>query len=273
ASPRMVLLDEPSMGLAPLPGAPREVVRLLAMGAVAGGLAHDFNNLLLAVLGFSGLAKAVLRAGGDTQRLLSYLDEIEIAGQRAQLLVRQLSALARAGAPRLDPGACAAVADEVVAAFATFAEVVTLSVEIDDDLPAFAIDRSHLLRVWGNLCRNACEAIDGGGTVLLSARRSVAGEAAVCAACGSGFSGDFVRLAVSDDGHGIPAAIRERVFEPFFSSGSRRSGLGLGLTAVDALVHLYGGHLQIVDRPAGGTEIAAFVPLASEEVAAAGEQR
>ena len=253
-----------------LPGAPREIERLLALGAVAGGLAHDFNNVLLAIQGFAGLAKVILQAGGGNERVLSYLDEIGIAGERAQFLVQQLSALARGRPLRLDAGACQAVADEVVAACtANFGAALTFSIDVDERLPALAIDRSHLHRVWFNLARNACEATQHTGKVLLSARRPGLVEAAVCASCRATFAGDFVRLAVSDEGLGIAAAIRDRVCEPFFSN-NRRSGLGLGLTAVHALVHLSGGHLQIVDRPGGGTEVVVFLPLADEDAAGAG---
>jgi len=249
-----------------LPGDAREIARLLALGAVAGGVAHDFNNLLLAMQGFAGLAKMVLQSAGGNERVRSYLDEIGLAGQRAQLLVQQLSLLARARRPRLETGACPVVAGEVVAACAaTFAEGLTLSVDVEDGLPAIAIDRSHLHRLWFNLVRNGCEAMDGAGTVLLSARRSRLAAGGICCACRATFAGDFVRVAVSDEGHGIAAAIRDRVFEPFFSSGRHRSGIGLGLTAVHALVHLAGGHLQIVDRPGGGTEMAVFLPLAGDE--------
>lgn len=243
------------------------------MGALAGGLAHDFNNVLLAIQGFSGLAKIVLQAGGGNERVLSYIDEIGIAGERAQVLVQQLSALARARPPRLNAGACPAVAGEIVAACAaTFADAVTVSVDVDDGLPALAIDRSHLHRLWFNLVRNACEAMEHAGTVRLSAHRSGLVEGELCASCRGTFAGDFVRLAVSDEGHGIAAAIRKRVFEPFFSSGRHRLGLGLGLTAVHSLVHLSGGHLQIVDRPGGGTEMVVFLPLAAEEVAGPGDR-
>jgi len=256
----------------PLPGAPREIERLLAMGAVAGGLAHEFNNLLLVMQGFAGLARALLQAGGDNERVLSYLDEVGIAGQRAQVLVQQLSTLVCARPPRLEADAFAAVCGEVVAACAaTFAEQVTLSVDIEDQLPALSVDRSHLHRLWFNLVRNACEAMNGAGAVLLAARRSGCVEGKTCASCRQVFAGDFVRLAVSDRGHGIAAALRERVFEPFFSGGRQRSGLGL--TAVHSLVHLYGGHLQIIDRPGGGTEMVVFLPLPAAGVAGMGDGR
>lgn len=255
------------------PAPPRESERLLAMGAVAAGLAHDFNNLLLAIQGFSGLAKALLRAGGETERVLSYVDEIETAGQRAQLLVRQVAALAREGEPWLDAAACVGVGREVAAAFAgSVADTVAIVVAIDDELPPIAVDRSHLHRIWANLCRNACQAMGDAGTVVLSARRAGVVEGERCAACHSGFGGDFVRLAVSDEGHGIAGAIRDRIFEPFFSCDQRGSRLGLGLTAVAALVHHYGGHMQVVDRAAGGTEVAAFLPSSGERPAATADR-
>jgi signal transduction histidine kinase len=77
---------------------------------MAGGVAHDFNNILVAILGFSGLGKTVLRATGGAERLVSYFEEIEAAGERARALVQQLLVFSRGGALKLAVVSVAAVA-------------------------------------------------------------------------------------------------------------------------------------------------------------------
>jgi C4-dicarboxylate-specific signal transduction histidine kinase len=73
------------------------VARMEVLGVMAGGVAHDFNNILVAILGFSGLGKTVLRATGGAERVVSYFEEIETAGERARALVQQLLVFSRGG--------------------------------------------------------------------------------------------------------------------------------------------------------------------------------
>lgn len=246
----------------------QRVERVLAMGAVAAGVAHDFNNLLVSILGFAALGRSVPAVDDSIQRLRAYFGEIEQAGQRAHALVQQLTALAREVPDRAGRLPLAALVKEVVGdQAASFAAGVRLSIEIGDDVPAPAIARAHVQRILVNLCRNAREATIGPGSVVFSAKfvRPEPGE--TCASCRQAIAGDFVRLSVRDPGPGIAVAIRERVFEPFFTTRRATGAIGLGLTAVHGLAHLNGGHVQIVSPPEQGCELAVFLPVGREAAA------
>jgi PAS domain S-box-containing protein len=237
------------------------VARMDVLGVMAGGVAHDFNNILVAILGFSGLGKTVLRATGGAERLVSYFEEIEAAGERARALVQQLLVFSRGGALKLAVVSVAAVAGEVLALLApSLPNSVTLGTDIDDDLPLLDVDRSHLHRLLVNLCLNARDAMEGPGAVVISARLVCQQTAAVCASCHGEFSGEFLRLSVSDQGRGIPEAIRDRIFEPFFTTREVGAGSGMGLAVVHGLTHLYEGHLQVFSVPEQGSEMVILLP-------------
>jgi signal transduction histidine kinase len=237
------------------------------LGVMAGGVAHDFNNILVAILGFSGLGKTVLRSTGGSPRVVSYFEEIETAGERAKGLVQQLLAFSRAGALKLSVVSVAEVADEVIRLLApSFPAEVSLSAVVSEALPALDIDHAHLHRLLLNLCLNARDAIDGPGAVTISARLVHLDTAAICASCHAEFAGEFLRLAVSDDGCGIPKVIRPRIFEPFFTTREVGSGSGMGLAVVHGLVHLYEGHVQVVHQPRG-SEMVILLPRSSWHVA------
>jgi PAS domain S-box-containing protein len=248
------------------------VARMDVLGVMAGGVAHDFNNILVAILGFSGLGKSVLRATGGAERLLSYFEEIEAAGERARALVQQLLAFSRAGALKLAVVSVAAVAGEVVGLIAPCLPTsLTLSTDIDDDLPLLDVDPAHLHRLLLNLCLNARDAMEGPGAVVISARLVCLEAAAVCASCHGEFSGEFLRLSVSDQGRGFPEAIRDRIFEPFFTTREVGAGSGMGLAVVHGLTHLYQGHLQVFSAPDQGSEVAILLPRSMWHLDAAAE--
>lgn len=240
----------------------RRVERVLAMGAVAAGVAHDFNNLLVSILGFAALGRSVPAADDSTQRLRSYFAEIEQAGLRGHALVQQLTALVAEKPDRDSPSTLCALVTQVVADHAASLAVgVHVSIEIDDDLPALTIARTHVQRIVVNLCRNARDAMTGPGSVVFSARRVRLAAGETCSSCRQAIAGDFVCLSVRDQGPGIPAAIRQRVFEPFFTTRQAMGRMGLGLTAVHGLAHLNGGHVRIISPPDQGSELAVFLPV------------
>lgn len=249
------------------------VARMEILGAMAAGIAHDFNNILVAILGFSGLGRAVVRAAGGSERMALYFEEIETAGERARELVQQLLVFSRGGTLHVS---VVSVADEVRAVVdllaSSFPAGVTLSMDIDDDLPALDIDRSHLHRILVNLCLNARNAVDGPGEVRISAHRVDVDPAEVCASCHAEFAGEFVRIAVSDEGCGIPQAIHDRIFEPFFTTREPGMGAGMGLAVVHGLVHLYQGHVQMRSVPGQGSTLAILWPRSLWHAEAASEE-
>ena len=112
-----------------------------------------------------------------------------------------------------------------------------------------------------NLCINARDALDGQGHIDVRVQKRHL-HAASCASCGKPFAGTFVELSVSDDGPGIPVAVRERMFEPFFSTKLPGKGTGMGLATVHRVVHEHRGHV-LVDTEAGrGTRFGILLPEA-----------
>ncbi|WP_324590727.1 ATP-binding protein [Accumulibacter sp.] len=259
ALPRTENDEQPGAAAAPLQ---QRLDRLLTMGAVSAGVVHEFNNLLVSIIGFATLGRSLPASDDALPRLRSYFGEIEAAGQGARALVEQLARLAREAPGQGDLLSLALLARELVEQLAdSFAPGVSVAIVIDDDLPPLAIPRVHAHRILSNLCRNARDAMRSPGSVILSARvvRSARGE--TCTSCRQAIAGDFVRLAVRDQGPGIALALHERVFEPFFTTRREIGAIGLGLTAVHGLAHLHGGHVQLVSPAAGGCELAVFLPI------------
>ncbi|MER2544984.1 MAG: ATP-binding protein [Candidatus Accumulibacter phosphatis] len=247
--------------------------RMEILGAMAAGVAHDFNNILVAILGFSGLGRTVVRAAGGSERMASYFEEIETAGERARALVQQLLVFSRGGTLHVS---VVAVADEARALAtllaSSFPAGVTLSMRIDEALPDLDIDPAHLHRILVNLCQNARNAIDGPGEVRISAQRVGIDPVGICASCHAEFAGEFVRIAVSDEGCGIPQDIHDRIFEPFFTTREPGMGSGMGLAVVHGLVHLYQGHVQMQSVPGQGSTLAILLPRSMWHAAAAGKE-
>jgi PAS domain S-box-containing protein len=238
-----------------------KVERMEVLGAMAGGVAHDFNNILVAILGFSGLGKAVSEASGASPKIASYFDEIETAGLRARMLVKQLLEFSRGGSLTLAINDLASVARASSnLARTSLPDGVTLEVAVEDGLTPIMIDTTHLFRLLDNLLANARDAMDGPGILRLDIRRADVDEPLICDSCHDEFSGRFVLITVADEGRGIPEHVRARVFEPFFTTKELAEGTGMGLAVVHGVVHNYGGHVRAVARPERGTEFRVYLP-------------
>jgi signal transduction histidine kinase len=158
--------------------------------------------------------------------VVSYFEEIETAGERAKGLVQQLLAFSRAGVLKLSVVPVAEVAERSGPAARPVVSRQRSACRrcVSEALPALEIDPAHLHRLLVNLCLNARDAIDGPGAVSISARLVHLDAAAICASCHAEFAGEFLRLAVSDDGCGIPQAIRPTHLRAFLHDA--RSGFG-----------------------------------------------
>src|SRR5437763_5494411 len=138
----------------------------------------------------------------------------------------------------------------------------TLELEMAiDEVPTVAADAVQLEQVLLNLCINARDALNGVGTVNVAVRPVFAVDM-VCASCGKRVAGDFVELAVRDNGPGIPREVLERIFEPFYSTKAVGKGSGMGLAVVHGIVHEPGGHVIVDTFVGGGTTFRILLPHA-----------
>jgi two-component system cell cycle sensor histidine kinase/response regulator CckA len=235
----------------------RQSDRLEAIGQLAGGVAHDFNNVLLVIRGYSSVLRTTL---SDPQQIAD-VDEIANAADRATQLTRQLLAFGRRQV--LEPHMLNL--DDVVLGMQkllrrTMPADIEIDVELAEGVTPVVADPAQLEAVIVNLAFNARDAlIDGGGAITF-----VVDETNVSGA-EPGIDpplapGRYVRLAVADDGPGIPDDVLPHVFEPFFTTKEAGLGTGLGLASVYGIVAQSGGGVEVGTSEAGGAQFTIYLP-------------
>lgn len=247
----------------------RHAQKLEAIGQLTGGIAHDFNNVLQAVSGNLELIYRRLRQERpDVARLAgNALD----ASKKAAGLTAQLLTFARRQRLESRPLHPAEVMDGMRDLLArTLGEKIDLRVVDDLGAGACMADRNQLESALLNLAINARDAIAGAhGTLTIS----ICAEHVVGAAEGWPPDGRYVRIAVRDDGPGMPEEVRRRACEPFFTTKPLGKGTGLGLAQIHGFAHQSGGTVQIESAPGQGTEIAILLPASGEVTQPSGAVR
>jgi len=233
--------------------------KMQAIGQLAGGVAHDFNNLLTAI--FMQLdVLAARHPVGDP----SYegLNEIRQTSTRAADLVRKLLAFSRKQTVQreiLDLGEL--ISEFEVLLRRVLYEDVKLSTEYGRNLPQVRIDRSQLETAVMNLAVNARDAVraHGGGQVTIRTARLTQEEAIQLGYAGA--KGEQALIEVADDGPGIPPEIRDKIYEPFFTTKPVGEGTGLGLATVYGIVRQSDGYIHLDTSPDEGTAFRIFLPV------------
>ncbi len=234
--------------------------KMESVGRLAGGVAHDFNNMLSVILGHAELALARLHPTDATH---ADLLEIQKAGLRSADLTRQLLAFARLQtvAPRvLD------LNDTAGGMLKMLQRLIGEDIELAW-LPAPALwpvrmDAAQLDQVLANLCVNARDAIADGGRITIETE-NVSFDEAFCANHSGFRPGDFVMLAVSDDGAGMTKEVLDHLFEPFFTTKEVGQGTGLGLATVYGIVKQNDGFISVYSEPGVGTTFKIYLPRAA----------
>ena len=218
--------------------------------------AHDFNNLLMAILGNVSLARGAIPAGEAAEVRLG---DAERAVLRAQDLTRQLLTFARGGAPIRRPSSLAEIVQES-ASFVLSGANVRVETRVAADLWPAEVDPGQISQVIQNLVMNAMQAMPSGGIVHISLDNRVVGPE-------RGFGvepGRYLCIEVQDSGAGIPADVADRIFEPYFSTKAR--GSGLGLSASYSIVSNHGGHIGFESEPGRGSLFRVLLPASERSV-------
>jgi PAS domain S-box-containing protein len=226
--------------------------RMESIGQLTGGIAHDFNNMLAIMTGYVELAR-LLDPVTERDDFETNLDKVLKTATRASELIGQMLTFSRdTGAISLEPlDLHQLVSDAVKLLQPTFSAALAVTVEIADDLPPALADKVQLQQVLLNLCINARDAAGANGHILIGAERVVVTDL-VCSSCHSPVTGQFLQLEVSDTGPGVSEEMRERVFEPFFSTKEAGKGTGMGLSIVHGILHRHHGHVVLDRSPEGG---------------------
>lgn len=227
-----------------------EAARLESLSTLAGGIAHDFNNVLMALFGNLELAAASLPTHSPTRARLSKAQE---ALGHATNLTHQLLSFASGGTPVLST---ASIGDTIrdSASFVLTGSAARCSFELDEDLWAVEADLGQISRLVQNLAINASQAMPQGGCITIRARNELTSTAGPA----SSFGKRYVLVEVQDQGHGISQADRDRIFDPFFSTRSGNSGLGL--TTCFAIVRDHGGQIEVESEPGQGACFRVWLP-------------
>jgi nitrogen-specific signal transduction histidine kinase len=230
--------------------------RLETVGALANDVAHNFNNIVGAILGYTEMAEDAAAPSASHP----FVTEIRRAAERARELIDQILAFAR-------PHTAPQVAVDISALLAETLPLLRASL-----LPAVKLDVGPVpsaLMVWGaqaslqqvilNLCRNGAQAMEQGGRISVQVTTDTV-DAACALSHGMLSPGRYVCLSVADTGPGIERPAFERIFEPFYTT--RAKGSGLGLATVKDIVRDYGGAINVESRAGAGTRFDIWLPLA-----------
>ena len=235
----------------------RQAQKMESIGRLAGGVAHDFNNMLSVILGHTELALLSL---DPTQPLFPRLQNIREAAQRSADLTQQLLAFARRQTvtPKvLDLNETLAGMLKMLRPL--IGENIDLAWLPGRDPGPVKIDPSQIDQVLVNLCVNARDAIDGTGQVTIETGSVVFDETSCTGHAGS-IPGEYVLLAVSDNGCGMDPGTLSCLFEPFFTTKKMGTGTGLGLATVYGIVKQNNGFINVYSETGQGTTFKIYLP-------------
>ncbi|MFH1153334.1 MAG: response regulator [Pseudomonadota bacterium] len=231
--------------------------KLETVGRLAGGVAHDYNNMLSVIIGYGEMARDRV---DPSDPLHGDLEEILSAARRSAGITRQLLAFARKQtiAPRV-----LSLNDAIEGTLKMLRKLIGEDIDLawlpGADPGEVKMDPSQIDQILANLVVNARDAIHGVGKITIQTGRACF-DAAYCADHAGTVPGDFILLAVSDDGSGMDPATLDRIFEPFFTTKGPGEGTGLGLSTVYGIVRQNNGFITVYSEPGKGTIFRIYLP-------------
>jgi PAS domain S-box-containing protein len=238
--------------------------KMESVGRLAGGVAHDFNNMLGIILGHTEM---VMDDMNPAHPLHGDLEEIRKTANRSAALTRQLLAFARKQtiAPKvLD------LNETIESMFNMLRRLVSENIGLAWLPGAHAwpvrMDPTQIDQILVNLCVNARDAITNGGRITIETGTASFDEA-YCADHAGYLPGDYVLLAVSDDGSGMTPETLKNLFEPFFTTKEINKGTGLGLATVYGIVQQNNGFINVYSEPQQGTTFRIYLPRHEDNAA------
>ena len=243
----------------------RQSQKLEAIGTLSSGIAHDFNNILAAIFGYTQLSKSRLPDASALQNVDGYLDKILSAGNRAKDLIDQILTLSREGSHNPKNMDLRPLLKESIDFLrATLPSTITIKLSIDQDLKQIYGDATQIQQVIINLCTNASHAMDDKGGPLVVALSNCQIKLKTIDT-GNLDPGDYVLLTVTDIGKGMTEEIKQRIFEPFYTTKDKGKGTGLGLSVVHGIVSKHGGAIKVESQVGFGTKFKVYFPISTDD--------
>ncbi len=234
--------------------------KMESVGQLAGGVAHEFNNMLSVIIGYAQVAIMKLEAGEPSPPVITCLTEIRKAADRSADITRQLLAFARKQA--IAPIAVE-LNETLVGMFRMIQQLIGEEIDLcwqpGANLWPVKVDPSQIDQILANLCLNARDAISGVGRIIIKTGNITLDER-YCATHEGYLPGDYVRLAVSDNGCGMGEEVLGQIFEPFFTTKGVGEGTGLGLATVYGIVRQNNGCIEVESERGRGTTVTIHLP-------------
>jgi signal transduction histidine kinase len=240
--------------------------KLESLGTLAGGIAHDFNNILYGIMGFTELCLDDAEPGSV---LYENLQEIMIGSKRAKELISQILAFSKQTKEMYQNTLVADIVKEASGLLkATIPANITVEIDLKAETSIVNCDPTQIHQVIMNLCTNAVHAMEEKGGALTIMLRNVTlgsqsdnGRPTYCPA------GSYLKVSVGDTGAGIPLELRDRIFDPFFTSKEQGKGIGMGLAVVHGIVRAHKGFIMVRCPEGYGAVFEVYLPLVEEPAA------
>ncbi len=231
----------------------QQIQRLEAIGTLAGGIAHDFNNILYPIIGFAEMTLEDLPPNTPTR---DFQKQIIQAACRAQDLIKRILAFSREIEPELIPVHLKEIILEVCQLLrAALPSTIELNMESLQNTGYVKSSPVQMHQLIMNLCTNAFHAMEASGGILKLELDGIELEKDTNVA-----GGKYHRLIISDTGCGMPHAILNRIFHPYFTTKEKGKGTGLGLSTVHGIVKQLQGHITVTSLPGKGTLFIIYLP-------------
>jgi PAS domain S-box-containing protein len=228
--------------------------KLESLGLLAGGIAHDFNNILTAIFGNIILARIHV---AEDSPAFERLAEAENAMVRAKELTQQLLTFSKGGAPVKETADIAGIITDTTR-FMLRGSHSRCEFAIEPALWAVDVDVGQISQVINNIVINADHAMPGGGIIHVSARNNIIKNGTPLPLT----PGRYVKITIADQGTGIPQENLTRIFDPYFTTKTKGSGLGLS-TAL-SIIRKHSGHIEIESEPGKGTTVHIYLPASDK---------
>jgi PAS domain S-box-containing protein len=224
--------------------------KLESIGTLAGGIAHDFNNFLQGIFGYISMARLTF---DQKEKSLAMLEKAEKALHQSVNLTSQLLTFSKGGKPVKKVIDLRPVIENSVA-FALSGSHNTYEIVMDDGLPSVEADEGQIGQVIQNIMLNADQSMPLGGRIRVSVRNKQASSVTPHV----GLQGDLVEISIRDQGTGIPAEHLTRIFDPYFTT--KEKGSGLGLATSYSIIKNHGGLIRVQSEIGKGTSFFVYLP-------------
>lgn len=233
----------------------QRAAQLESLEILAGGIAHDFNNFLTGIMGNISLARMMLTNGESINRVLDLLNDAEKSAHSVRGLTNQLLTFARQGTPEKHPTDLSSLISRC-SKFVLSGSAIRVELLCDDGLWSLTADHGQLAQVIDNIVINAKQAMADSGNLKITAKNHLLRHDNSYGLA----RGKYVLIRFEDDGPGIPHRFLKQVFDPYFTT--KQKGSGLGLATVYSIVNKHQGRVEIDSEPERGTMVSILWPAA-----------